>query len=228
MQFTFAVKKLDDRLNRTFSSLESCKELYEKEGINEPEMLESFDKIGKDLSVLKKSIAEILAANERQFDMIEFLTEALKLEYQITAELQSYIRVIPDQGLCKELNKLLLEETKHEEVLASQIRNLGGDPQVHYKIEPKPAEMSIIDLLSRHRQMDMKTKKHYDVGLSRFKEPEFQWILSKLTVEEAEHLKKIDVLIGKYQEEEVLSDELKNIKWVDPYMGTPGDRSWVE
>ncbi len=229
MQFTFAVKKLDDRLKLTMQAIEKCKELYEQEGINEPQMLDTFEQTQKNIEELKKSLANILAANERKFDMIEFLIDALKMEHHIVAELQSYLSVISDEELRNELNKFLAEEKKHENMLAGQIRALGGDPQIQYKVAARPEEeLSIIDLLVRHRQMDQQTKKHYDVGLSRFKEPEFQWILGQLAVEEERHLQELDKLIEKYREQQVLPDDLKNIKWYDPYMGKPGDRSWVE
>jgi rubrerythrin len=150
------------------------------------------------------------------------------MEHCIVGDLQSYMRVIPDEELKNDLNKLLLEEKKHEEALASRIRSLGGEPQVAYNIAPRPREISVLELLKRHRKSDEKCRAHYEIGLTRFREPEFQWILGQLAMEEQEHVGIIDNLIQKYQSTEVISPELKNIKWIDPYMGSPGDRPWVE
>jgi rubrerythrin len=150
------------------------------------------------------------------------------MEHHIVTELQSYMRVIPDEELKSDLSKLMLEEMKHEEALAARVRSLGGEAQAIYKSTPRPQEISIIELLKQHKKSDELCKIHYEVGLTKFREPEFQWMIGQLVMEEREHVTLLDNLIRKYQNAEVLAPELKHIKWVDPYMGTPGDRSWVE
>jgi rubrerythrin len=228
MQFSFAIKKLDDRLKLTQDVLQDCRKLYDQDGICEPNLLDTLTRTGENLDQLRDTIKNILAANERRFDMIGFLTEAMNMEAHIVGELQSYMRVIPDEELKADLNKLLLEEKKHEEALANRIRSLGGDPQATYNLAPRPREISILELLKRHKASDEQSRRHYEIGLTRFREPEFQWILGQLAMEEQEHVAHLDGLIQKYQSAEVVSPELKHIKWVDPYMGTPGDRPWVE
>ncbi|MFA5866112.1 MAG: hypothetical protein WC975_15680 [Phycisphaerae bacterium] len=228
MQFSFAVKKLDDNLKQTLVILQNCRTLYDQDGICESNLLDTLTRTGENLDQLRETLQNILAANERRFDMIEFLVQALNMEHHIVGEMQSYMRVIPDEELKADLNKLLLEETKHEEALASRIRSLGGESQTTYNVAPRPREISILELLKRHKISDEQCRQHYEVGLTRFREPEFQWILGQLAMEEREHVTQLDALIQKYQSSDVMSQELKHIKWVDPYMGTPGDRPWVE
>lgn len=228
MQFSYAIKKLDDRLTLTQDVLQECRRLYDQDGICEPGLLDTLTRTGENLDQLRDTIKNILAANERRFDMIGFLSEALNMEAHIVGELQSYMRVIPDEELKNDLNKLLLEEKKHEEALANRIRSLGGEPQAVYNLTPRPREISVLELLKRHKKSDEECRHHYELGLTRFREPEFQWILGQLAMEEQEHVAQLDALIQKYQSGEVVSPELKHIKWVDPYMGTPGDRPWVE
>jgi len=228
MSFSFAVKKLDDQVVQTLRALDDSKRLYQDEGINQPELLETVTQTRETLDNLRASLRGILAANERRFDMIEFLTEALKMEHNAIAELQSCLRVIPDQQLQKTLNELLMDENKHEEALARRITALGGEPRVAYEAMPRPENISILDLLHHHRDEELKTQRHYELGLSRFEEPEFQWILGQLNIEEQGHLAKLDEVIEKYRSADVIPPELKNIRWVDPYMGPPGDRAWIE
>jgi rubrerythrin len=228
MQFSFGIKKLDDNLTQTIDILQQCRKLYDQDGISEPALLDTLTRTGENLDQLRETLKNILAANERRFDIIGFLTEALGMEHNICGELQSYMRVIPDEELKADLNKLLLEEKKHEEALGNRIRSLGGEAQATYKVGPRPGEISILELLKRHKKSDELCKQHYEIGLTRFREPEFQWILGQLAQEERQHVAQLDALINKYQSGEVMSPELKHIKWVDPYMGTPGDRPWVE
>lgn len=228
MQFSYAIKKLDDNLKVTMDTLGQCRTLYDQDGICEPALLDTLTRTGENLDELRNTLKNILAANERRFDMIGFLSEALGMEHNIVSELQSYMRVIPDEELKADLNRLLLEEKKHEEALANRIRTLGGESQTTYNVAPRPREISILELLKRHKKSDEQCRHHYEVGLTRFREPEFQWILGQLAMEEQEHVAQLDALIAKYQNAEVVSPDLKHIKWVDPYMGAPGDRPWVE
>jgi len=138
------------------------------------------------------------------------------------------MRIIPDEDLKNDLNKLMLEEKKHEEALAARIRSLGGEATTTYAMPPRPREVSVLELLKRHKKSDEACKAHYEVGLTKFREPEFQWMISQLEMEEREHVNELDQLIRKYQDAEIVSPELKHLKWVDPYMGSPGDRSWIE
>jgi rubrerythrin len=228
MRFSFTVKKLDEALKQTLDVVQDCRRLYDEDGISERELMDTLVQTGQNLEAMREKLKNILAANERRFDMIGFLVEALNMEHHVVIELQSYMRVIPDEELKSDLSKLMMEEMKHEEALAARIRSLGGEAQTVYKATPRPQEISIIELLKQHKQADELCKNHYEVGLTKFREPEFQWMIGQLVMEEREHVSLLDGLIRKYQDAEVLSPELKHIKWVDPYMGTPGDRSWVE
>lgn len=228
MRFSFTVKKLDEALRQTLDVVQDCRRLYDEDGICERELMDTLVQTGQNLQAMRDKLKNILAANERRFDMIGFLVEALNMEHHVVTELQSYMRVIPDEELKSDLSRLMLEEMKHEEALAARIRSLGGEAQTVYKATPRPQEISIIELLKQHKQADELCKNHYEVGLTKFREPEFQWMIGQLVMEEREHVTLLDNLIRKYQDAEVLSPELKHIKWVDPYMGTPGDRSWVE
>lgn len=228
MRFSFTVKKLDESLKQTLDVVQDCRRLYDEDGICERELMDTLVQTGQNLQAMRDKLKNILAANERRFDMIGFLVEALNMEHHVVTELQTYMRVIPDEELKSDLSRLMLEEMKHEEALAARIRSLGGEAQTTYKATLRPQEISIIELLKQHKQADELCKNHYEVGLTKFREPEFQWMIGQLVMEEREHVTLLDNLIRKYQDAEVLSPDLKHIKWVDPYMGTPGDRSWVE
>jgi rubrerythrin len=228
MRFSFTVKKLDDKLKETLKVLQDCRNLYDEDGISEPDLLDTFRQTGEQLDALRGNLTGILAANERRFDIIGFLMQALHLEHTIVGELQSYMKLIPDKELKDDLNKLLLDEKEHEEALVARIRSLGGEPITTYEAPPRPKEISVLELLKRHKQSDEACKAHYELGLTKFREPEFQWMISQLELEEREHVKELETLIQKYQASEIISPELKHIKWVDPYMGTPGDRPWIE
>lgn len=150
------------------------------------------------------------------------------MEHSAIGQMQTSLAVIPDRQPRDTLNELLLEEKQHEQALVARIRQLGGDPYVEYEPSAQPADVSILDLLDRHRDEELRTQKHYELGLSRFEEPEFQWMLGQLNLEEQRHIAELDKLTEKYRSADVLPPELKKLKWVDPYMGPPGERPWIE
>jgi rubrerythrin len=228
MHFSFAVKTLDTRIQRALAALDTCQQLYQEESIAEPRLLQTFTQTRGTLESLAHSLRDILAANERMFDIVGFLTEALRMEHAMVARLQGHLLAIQDQELRDHLHELLVEEKKHEEALAGKIRSLGGEPEVTYEVAPPPKDISIVDLMKQYRCEVQRAHLHYEEGLSRFKEPEFQWILGQLSIQEQEHAVRLDKIIEKYSSADVLPPDLKNIKWVDPYMGPAGDRSWIE
>lgn len=232
MRFAFAVRKLDGQLNEAIEQIGQCQRLYQKDGIHEPALAASLQATRESLESLRRSLSGIVAANERKFDMIAYLTEALKMEHGTVSELQSCLRVMPESPVRETLHRMLLEEKQHEEALVKRIVDLGGEPRVDLEIPPRPTSLSIADLLDQHRQRELATQRHYELGLSRFEEPEFQWILGQLNIEEKEHLKKLDELLGHVVQKDetaaLVPHELREIRWVDPYMGEPGERPWIE
>ena len=153
MRFAFAVRKLDGQLNEAIEQIGQCQRLYQKDGIHEPALAASLQATRESLESLRRSLSGIVAANERKFDMIAYLTEALKMEHGTVSELQSCLRVMPESPVRETLHRMLLEEKQHEEALVKRIVDLGGEPRVDLEIPPRPTSLSIADLLDQRLEL---------------------------------------------------------------------------
>jgi rubrerythrin len=233
MKFTFAVKHLSDILEQAREQLTTCRTLYTGEGINDATLMSAFTTADEQITLVQAAMKKTLSANERRFDIIEFLTDALTMETTTIAELHRCITVLPAGEITDAMRQIIREEKQHEQALARSIRQLGGEPRVNVDVAPiTERSESILDVLRRHRESELTTLAHYELGLSRFDEPEFQWVLGQLAISEKQHVGKLDHLVDaitqKYPSADLLPAELKNITWTDPYMGPRGDRPWIE
>ena len=68
----------------------------------------------------------------------------------------------------------------------------------------------------------------YEEGLRKFENAEFTWLLGNIKLEEIEHLKELEKLEKEFEDKEIIVRYDPNFKWIDPYMGEPGDRAWIE
>ena len=232
MKFTFAVKQLRDAMRQTSQKIEQCRKLYNSEDIDHSELLQMLNDADSSLKSLANTISSTVAANERKFDIIEYLADALTMEHDTIDLLQYCTAVLPAGELRDTLNAMLKEEAEHQHALAETIRGIGGEPHIDHEVVKPAPDMNVLDLLKKHRIDEQKIHDHYETGLNRFEEPEFQWILGQLNLGEKKHLEELDRLIAeiteKYPTIDLLPDELKNAKWIDPTMGKPGDRPWIE
>ncbi len=227
MKFNTSLHELDKHIGQTLAALERSEKLYDQEGIVDVELRGKLDSVGEQLTLLRAALAAELAAHEATYELIRYLNDALRLEYQHILEYERYADVVQDERLADQLQTFGSDERQHAHALSMKIIELGGSP--HFSAEHEIRDdMTVFDLLSRLRITEQQLVDHYSSGIQRFDDPSAHWLIGRLKVEEEEHIRLIDTLLEMYRDQAIMVEESRNFTWIDPYMGKPGDRAWIE
>jgi bacterioferritin (cytochrome b1) len=227
MNFTNSLKALDRRIGSTLRALKESQARYEQEGIQNAELETTLTQCGTELRRLRKSFASILAAHAGTFEMVRYLNEALRMEYQTILDYERYVSAIEDPKLADRLREFGAEERRHAHALSIRITELGGEPKFTVAHEQRP-DMTAYELLQQHLATEQASVVYYDMGLEKFDDPGFRWLIGKVKVDEEEHVRILGTLLEEYRDTALLVQESRNFKWIDPHMGKPGDRAWIE
>jgi len=227
MNFSNSLQVLDRKIGSTLRAIKTSRTLYDQEGIKDPELSGTLKQISTELRKLRKSLSGILAAHAGTFEMIRYLNEALRMEYQNILDYERYVDAIEDANLAARIREFGQEERRHAHALSAKITELGGDPRFTVAHEQRP-DMTVFELLKKHHATEQEVIKYYEMGLEKFSDPAFCWLIGKIKVDEEEHLETLATMLEEYRDTAMLVRESKHFKWIDPYMGKPGDRAWIE
>lgn len=227
MNFTNSLHLLDRRIGSALRALKQSRTLAEQEGVQDADLTATLEEIGAELRKLRKSFAAVLQAHEGTFEMIRYLNEGLRMEYQNILDYERYVSATEDSSLADRLRTFGAEERRHAHALSAKITELGGEPKFTVAHEQRP-DMTAFDLIQRHHDTEKQVIQYYEMGLEKFDDPGFRWLIGKIKVEEEEHLKELEAMLEQYRGTAILVQESKHFKWIDPYMGKPGDRAWIE
>jgi bacterioferritin (cytochrome b1) len=227
MSFNVALQELHRHIGETLSALERSSKTAKQEGIEDKTVTDALEVANRELSQLRDSITRIVAENEGAFEMIGFLNEALRMEYRHIISYERYADVVTDARLADTLRTFGAEERQHAHALSMKIMELGGSPHFSGEHEVRD-DMTVLDLINLHLQTEKELMETYERGMQKFDDPGFRWLIGKIKVEEAYHIQRLTRLREKHRGDAVMIEESKSKKWVDPYMGKPGDRAWIE
>jgi bacterioferritin (cytochrome b1) len=227
MDFNTSLHELDRHLAQTTTALEQSRELYEQEGLSDDTVRNAMKDVGELFKSLHTTLEQRLASHEGTFAMIRFLNVALRMEYRHIIEYERYADVVQDARLAEALRGLGESERQHAHALSMRILDLGGAPHFSGKHEVRE-DMTAFDLLTLHYDTERELADFYDSAVGRFDDPSTNWLIGKLKVDEEEHVGIVFKLLETYRDQAIMVEESKKHIWVDPYMGTPGDRAWIE
>ncbi len=159
---------------------------------------------------------------------MEFLTEAFSLEYGTILRYKKYSTLIENKTVAKHLASFGQKEKKHANELIKLIYEMGGTPKYIFKEEKPKKILKKENVMEALINAEKKTIAFYEEGLSKFRDAEFAWLIGNLKLEEVEHLKELEKIEKEFKDKEICLRNDPDFKWVDPYMGEPGDRAWIE
>jgi len=227
MHFTMSLHELDKHVSATLSALQASLGLYEKEGIDDAALRTTLTDIQAHLGALRDSLADTVAAHGGRFEMIRYLNAALQMEYVNILDYERYVAAVEDDRLAMKLQEFGRAEWTHAHALAAKITDLGGRPHFTVSHEEHP-DVTVFDLLRQHYETEGAVIAYYEQGLGKFDDAAFRWLIGKIKVEEEEHRDALEALLEEYRDTDLLVQESRALRWVDPYMGKPGDRAWIE
>jgi rubrerythrin len=228
MKFFLALKNLSDQLGATIEAFNLCKESYAKDGIIQTELVAPMEQQKKDLGKFLDQVNDILAANTGKYEILGFLNKGLQMEYEHMINYKKYVSGLDDKSLKARLNQLASDEMEHIALITQRIREIGGQPHIGEIVFEREPEIPLITMLNKQLEYEKDSIKYYEQGMNKFDDPKFSWMVGQIKMAEEDHLKTIQKMIEDYQDRHVVIRVPEKFKWVDPHMGEPGDRSWIE
>lgn len=220
--------ELQNSLNNTLKLTGEAVGLFKKEGIGQAGLNEKLIQVSGELNKAEKEIAEFLVDKQSVIEETEFLTEAFYLEYGTILNYRKYAAFLENKEVSSHFTRFGKEETKHANKLIKLIYERGGTPKHFFKEEKPDKDLKKEDIMTALIKAEKQAIAFYEDGLHKFGNAEFAWLLGNIKLEEIEHLKELEKLEKEFENKEIIVRYDPNFKWIDPYMGEPGDRAWIE
>ncbi len=227
MKFNQSARFLKDELGRCLEKIKNCSDLFKEEKLKNYEIKELLEDMEKGLGNYIGKIDKLVQFDEEKYTMVEFLNEVLKLEYNGIRDYNMYAASIKDPVLAGDLKRFGASEAIHAFLAANMIKALGGEPQFN---PPQPREekkLSIKEMLEEHKKGELEAIELLERGMKKFSDPEFQYFIGKIRLDEQEHLKEVSKLLKEYKDLQAII-EVKDYRWRDDYAGDEKDRPWIE
>jgi bacterioferritin (cytochrome b1) len=227
MKFNQSTRFLKDELEKVREKVKECSGLFKKERINNYEIGELLEDMKKGLGGYINKIDKLVQFDEEKYTIVQFLNEVLKLEYNGIWDYNMYASSIKDPLLAADLKRFGASEGKHALIVANMIKKLGGSAQFNPPEYRKKKKLSVKEMLDEHKKGEMDAIKLLERGMKKFSDPEFQYFIGKIRLDEKEHLKEVEKLLKEYKDLKAMI-EVKDYRWRDDYAGDEKDRPWVE
>lgn len=228
MAFLMKIAELQKHLNRALICMDEAVNLFDKEGIGQKKLKETLTRGSEEIKNVSGEIARFLQNKQSKIEEIEFLTEAFRMEYGTILHYRKYAALIENKELAQRLIKFGKMETKHANELIKLIYKRGGTPEYSFDEEKPEKNQNKEDIIKVLVDEEKRTIAFYEEGLDSFRDADFAWLIGNIKVDEAEHLKELGKLAKEFENKEICLKHDPNFKWIDPYMGEPGDRAWIE
>ncbi|HOJ50615.1 MAG TPA: ferritin-like domain-containing protein [Spirochaetota bacterium] len=229
MEFSFTTKKIYENLNDVIKDVDYLKSLVDKDLKENKPFIESIEKIKENILLNLKPLKDFVEYNKNKIEAIEFLINGFKIEYESIFNYKKYLDYITDENIKEKIKKLSDEETKHMAALSKIITNFGGIVPINItdNLDIKKGKINLKDIIDSFISAEEAGIEFYEKGLSSFNITELQWTIGNIKIEEENHLKVLKEIKNMIADKNIVIDT--TVKgWIDPYMGKPGNRPWIE
>jgi len=228
MEFSFTTKRIFDNLNNVIKDIEHLSNLISKESNVNKKVLESMKNIKDNININFKPIQDFIENNKNKIEAIEFLINGFNMEYESIIGYRSCIEFIDDQVIKEKMKIIFEEETKHMVALHKLIGSFGGVVPINYsENNVLKDKVSLKKIVEEFINTEKTAIDFYEKGLGSFNIAELQWTIGNIKIDEEKHLSLLQEVKNIIGDKDILIDT--SVKgWIDPYMGKPGDRPWIE
>jgi rubrerythrin len=228
MAFLMKMAELQRSVSNTLRIADEAESLLKKEGVGQEELREKIKQVSGNLKASEKEIAKFLEDKQSVIEETEFLTEAFRIEYETILKYRHYAALIENKEVVSHFINFGKSETNHANKLIKLIFERGGTPKHIFKEEKPDENLKKEGIITALIEGEKETIAFYENGLKKYGDSEFGWLIGNIKIEEVEHLKELKKLEKEFEEQEIAIRYNPNFKWIDPYMGEPGDRAWIE
>jgi len=227
MKFNQSARFLKDELQKSLEKAKECSGLFKKEGIKNYEIKELLEDIEKGLGNYASKIDKLIQFDEEKYTIVQFLNEVLKLEYNGIWDYNMYASSIKDPVLAGDLKRFGASEGMHALLVANMVKKMGGTPQFNPPKYRREKKLSVKEMLEEHKKGEIEAIELLERGMKKFSDPEFQYFIGKIRLDEQEHLKEVEKLLKEYKDLQAII-EVTDYRWRDDYAGNEKDRPWIE
>lgn len=228
MAFLLKLNAINKKMDRLRDLIEETQSRHQMEGISDPDILKPLDDLLASMAPVKARITDWLEDKQSQIEELEFLTEGFRREYGSVLDYKKFASLVKNPELKERLAAYGKEETLHAKQLSKLIFEHGGTPEYTFTVDKEKDGWGPEQYLDYFVDQEKAAVRFYQNGEEKFQDAKFLWLLGEIKTEEKEHLKELQKLKEEFLKKEIVITMDPDFKWVDPFMGEPGDRAWIE
>ncbi len=227
MSYKITLSQLKDELGELSHLAQKAVAEMRAEGISDDEAAKFLGSLNERLSESADRLRDLAVSGLEEYNMIKFLNQLLKLEYNSIFDYQHYANSLASSALSEPLRSLGAMEIEHARMTINKIRRMGGKPKVNPKSLRRARKFSLGEMLKSHLKGEEETIELCEQGLGLFNDPEFQWLIGTIRLDEISHKKLLEDLLDRYGKAEALSEIQE--KYIPPKeLDFESDEPWVE
>jgi len=228
MPFLKKVNQIRIGLEALESLVSEAALLHKKEGIRDPEVKKILDGLATNALPYAATMRTWLEDKETQIEELEFLTGGFRMEYGTVLQYKKFASMVKNPEVRDRFLAFGQEESIHARELTKYIYQFGGEPEYTFVAEREKDDWDSGRYLDFFIEQEHAAIHYYQKGEERFQDAEFCCLIGRLKLEEKDHLKKLEGMKEEFADKEIMVKVKSDFKWVDPFMGEPGDRAWTE
>lgn len=227
MSYKMTLSQLKDELGELSHLAQTAVAEMKEEGISDDDAAKFLQTLNKRLAESADRLGDLAGSGLEEYNIVKFLNQLLKLEYNSIFDYQHYANSLASSALAEPLRSLGAMEIEHARMTINKIRRMGGKPKVNPKSLRRARKFSLGEMLTSHLKGEEETIELCEQGLGLFSDPEFQWLIGTIRLDEISHKKILEDLLDRYGKAEALS-EIQG-KYIPPKeLDFESDEPWVE
>jgi bacterioferritin (cytochrome b1) len=197
-----SIASLKETLESEKETIKTALNEMEAENVHETAVKNLLNKLETDISSFVNKIKADFETGLKEYDMVKYLNNMLKLEYKGIFDYNYYASRVEDKELAGKLKSFGAMEIEHAHLMIDKIKALGTKPKIPGAAS-RGKYANVLEMLNEHAAAEREAIRLCEEGVKVFTDPEFQWILGAIRVDEMEHQKEIKELIKRFENVEM-------------------------
>ena len=203
MAFKISIASLKDTLESERTVIKSTLAEMKKEKVEDDALKELLIKLDTDITGFVSTVESDFGVGLKDYDMVKFLNKLLEIEYEGIFDYNYYASLVTVSDLADKLREFGAMEIQHAHMLTNKIKGLGAKAKLPTK-DQRSTFKNALEMLKHHSKAEQEAIDLCDSGLKTFNDPELQWILGTIRVDELAHQKDIKGLIKQFEDIEMV------------------------
>ena len=203
MSFKISIASLKETLESEKELIKATMDEMEKENVHETAVKNLLKKLETHINGFVTKIKENLETGLEEYDMVKYLNNMLILEYKGIFDYNYYASLVTDKELADKLRAFGAMEIEHAHMLVDKIKKFGAKPKVTPAAK-RAKYKNVSEMLNEHAQLERESIKLCEEGVKIFTDPEFQWILGTIRMDEISHQRQLKELIKRFENIEMV------------------------